>query len=273
MTELEQIRQMCSDIYDITGIKAVFYDGDMGCIYYHPSSMCDFCACVREDPALEAKCLACDREGFIRCRETGALVIYRCHMGLTEVVCPVKDNGAVVGYILFGQLLSRGQTEDVEKNLQTGHYTNRERLLALLEKIPTTEETVIRACARLMTMCAGNMPLKDVLRLRRQSLPSQIEAFIHQNLSRRDLGIGVLCKEFGISRGTLYTVSKAAFGMGITEYIRQLRLRRAMELLQKESWPIYRVADAVGFADPNYLTKVIKASTGLTPRKIQKKDL
>ena len=273
MQALEQIRQMCSDIYDITGIKAVFYDGDMGMIYSHPNSMGAFCSCVRENPGLTEKCLACDREGFSRCRKTEEMVIYRCHMGLTEVVCPVKDNGAVTGYILFGQILSQGQKGSIQKKIETGSYQNKTRLLVLLEEMISTENTVIHACARLMTMCAGNIPLKDILRLRRQSLPARIEVFLRQNLSCRELSIPMLCRQFGISRGTLYTVSKESFGMGVTEYIRQLRVRQAIELLRRERWPLYRIADEVGFSDPNYLAKVIKAETGLTPKKIQKTDL
>jgi AraC-like DNA-binding protein len=273
MQALEQIRQMCTDIYDITGIKAVFYDGDMGMIYSHPNSMGAFCNCVRENPGLTEKCLACDREGFSQCRKTEEMVIYRCHMGLTEVVCPVKDNGAVAGYILFGQILSQGQKGTIQKRIETGSYQNKAHLLVLLEEMIPTEDTVIHACARLMTMCAGNIPLKDFLRLRRRSLPNQLESFIRQNLSYGELSITMLCRQFGISRGTLYTVSKEAFGMGVTEYIRQLRVQRAIELLRREHWPIYRIADEVGFADPNYLAKVIKAETGMTPKKIQKKDL
>lgn len=271
MEALEQIHQMCSDIYDITGIKAVFYDSEMRCIHYHPTSMGVFCNCVREDPVLTMKCLACDREGFSRCRETGDFAIYRCHMGLTEVVCPVKDNGTVVGYILFGQLLSQGEEATVRRNVEDVQSPNRARLLELLKEMPSTEDTVIRACARLMTLCAGNILLKDTLRLRRQSLPVQIEGFIRQNLSCRELSIPIICRQFGISRGTLYTVSKKTFGKGVTEYIRQLRVQQAIDLLRRERWPIYRIADEVGFADPNYLAKVIKAQTGLTPKEFKKR--
>ena len=83
----------------------------------------------------------------------------------------------------------------------------------------------------------------------------------------------MICREFGISRGTLYTISKQVFGKGITEYIRAMRIQRAVELLRQQTWPIYRIADEVGFADPNYLAKVIKAETGKSPREIQKEDL
>lgn len=163
MKVLGQIRQMCSDIYDITGIKTVFYDGDMGIICSHPSTMGAFCTCVRENPEMTDKCLACDREGFSYCHRTGQLLIYQCHMNLTEVVCPVKDNSVVVGYILFGQLLSPGQKEKVRERVLATEHPKRERLLVLLEKMETTEDTVVHACARLMTMCTGNIPLKDVL--------------------------------------------------------------------------------------------------------------
>ena len=92
MKHVEQIKQMCDDIYEITGIKAVFYDADMRCVYFHPGSMGPFCSCIRQDAELTEACLRCDREGFAQCRKTGELVIYQCHMGLTEAVAPVLDN-------------------------------------------------------------------------------------------------------------------------------------------------------------------------------------
>lgn len=273
MKHVEQIKQMCDDIYEITGIKAVFYDADMRCVYFHPGSMGPFCSCIRQDTELTEACLRCDREGFAQCRKTGELVIYQCHMGLTEAVAPVLDNEVVIGYILFGQLLSEGAREKIQENIYQGNYPHKAVLLQALAEMEPTEDSVIKASARLMAMCASYIRLRNILKIRQESLAAHIDEFLSRNLADQSLSIERICREFGISRGTLYTVSKNAFGVGVTEYIRKQRIKRAIRLIRQGGIPIYRVAEEAGFADPNYMAKVIKAETGLTPKKIQKTDL
>lgn len=106
--------------------------------------------------------------------------------------------------------------------------------------------------------------------IRQQSLAAHIDEFLSRHLADQALSIERICREFGISRGTLYTVSKTTFGMGITEYIRSQRIKRAVSLILQGGLPIYRVAEEVGFTDPNYMAKLVKKETGCTPKKLQK---
>lgn len=271
MPNMEQIQEMFADIYDITGIKAVLYDADMRFVYAHPRSMGSFCRCIRRDPHMDSLCRGCDREGFARCRQTGELVIYRCHMGLTEAVAPVIDNDTVIGYILFGQMLSEGSREQIEDKVHQGNFPQKDTLLKALAEMQTTEDRIVKASARLIAMCASNIRLKNILRLRREGLSVRITDYLATHLPESELSIGTLCHEFGISRGTLYAVSKEAFGIGITEYIRHLRLNRAIALIRQGDLPMWRVAEAAGFTDPNYMARCVRQKTGMTPKKLQQK--
>jgi AraC-like DNA-binding protein len=69
--------------------------------------------------------------------------------------------------------------------------------------------------------------------------------------------VDVLCRALGASRGTIYTVSKNAFGMGVSDYIRSRRISAAIALLKVGEMPIYKIAETVGITDANYLTKLI----------------
>ena len=268
MTDSDSLKSLCEDIYDITGIKPVIYDAGMGIVYSHPLSMGQFCRQVRQDPERHKKCLACDRAGFDQCRRTGELCIYRCHMGLTEAAAPIIDRGTVIGYLLFGQLLEEGAEQEIRDKLTRGNFENKAQLLALLEEMEPTQQRIIRASARLMAMCASYIRLQHVLKRQHKDLALSIADHINQNYSQ-ELSIPQLCRQFGISRGTLYTISKNAFGVGITDYIRSCRINAAMELLQSTDLPVCRVAEAVGINDANYLTKLIKKQTGLTPKQLQ----
>lgn len=272
MHQLTQIQQMCDDIYALTGIKAVFYDADMQILYNHPGSMGAFCACLRKEKGITEHCIQCDRAGFAQCRKTGELTIYQCHMGLTEAVSPVIDNETVIGYILFGQLVSQDAKTDIEARLRASNFQNRELLLQYLQEIPPTTDSIIKASARLMSMCASNIHLKTILKIRRAGLPARIDAYISQQLGNPSLSINTICREFGISRGTLYGISKSTFGMGITDYIRSKRLHRAIQLIRMDNLPIYRIAEELGFSDANYMAKLIKKETGSSPKQLQKQN-
>ena len=269
MKNIEIIQSICDDIYNITKIKTVFYDVNMNCILGHPASMGDFCYTLRNDEDTYEKCIKCDRMGFEKCRKSGETVIYKCHMGLTESATPIIDNNTIVGYILFGQLLSDDSRDEVREHILNGDFPNKEKLLSQLESIPSTEKRVIDASARLISMCASYVRLRSILSREQNDISVSIGKYISDNLSSPELSISSICNVFSISRGTLYNISKRAYGMGISEYIRKIRIKKAVELIKEGEAPIYMISEAVGICDPNYLTKLIKEETGLTPKKLR----
>ena len=52
--------------------------------------------------------------------------------------------------------------------------------------------------------------------------------------------------------------------MGISQYVTELKIKKAKELL-KLGYSVNKVAEAVGFLESNYFTKVFKKITGVTP--------
>ncbi len=55
------------------------------------------------------------------------------------------------------------------------------------------------------------------------------------------------------------------FGCCMSTYVRQLRVRRAAQLLQDRRLPAAHVAHAAGFADQAHLCRVFKSAFGVTP--------
>ncbi len=270
MNNIELLKGICNDIYDITGIKAVIYDGDMNLLYSHPLTMGDFCKEVRMHSSLQKKCFECDKKGFDQCKATGKMCIYKCHMGLTEAVTPVYDNETVIGFILFGQMLEKNSESAITEKVKKLSLDNEEKIIDGLKKMEGIEEHIISASARLVSMCASYVSLKNLLNLRRESLRDHITKYISENISEVDLK--KITAEFAISKGTLYNISKSEFNMGISEYIRRVRIKKAITLIKETSLPIYRIAEKVGISDANYLTKIIKKETGKTPRQIKKEN-
>ena len=94
-----------------------------------------------------------------------------------------------------------------------------------------------------------------------------LKRFIDHHLSRPDLGPALLCRQFGLSRATLYRLF-APLG-GVAQHIRGRRLRRACDDLANPAnlhRQISEIAYSWGFNDLSAFARAFKVEFGMTPR-------
>lgn len=82
---------------------------------------------------------------------------------------------------------------------------------------------------------------------------------------QRDIDIEALCSLANMSRRNFFRVFSRTFGITPNQYINDLRLKRAAQLLLTEKIPIYEIAYRCGFCDCNYLCKQFRHRYGKTP--------
>lgn len=58
---------------------------------------------------------------------------------------------------------------------------------------------------------------------------------------------------------------KKVMSVNFGEYLLNIRLERAKELLLSNDWPVSNVAEAAGYSDPSYFAQIFKKKTGITP--------
>ena len=80
-----------------------------------------------------------------------------------------------------------------------------------------------------------------------------------------DLKIDKVCLSVGLSRAQLYRKMKALTGYSMADLIKEVRLKRAQQLLQDKKFQISEVAYMVGFSDPEYFRKSFKSKFGYPP--------
>ena len=73
------------------------------------------------------------------------------------------------------------------------------------------------------------------------------------------------------STGHLARLFHREFGMSFTEYVRELRMQKALDLLVRSQFPIGRVATVVGYRDNSRFSDHFRRQFGLTPRAYRKK--
>ncbi|MBQ8356486.1 MAG: PocR ligand-binding domain-containing protein [Clostridia bacterium] len=263
--DMEEIAELINDLNIVTKIKCVLYDKDFRILHDYKEQMCPFCATVRSDPAALKQCLACDLKGFEASRESKSVCRYRCHMGLTETVTPILCEGEIVGYIMMGQNLMSGDREAVRRRIADLDSRERqEALTAELARMRSIDSRELTAMCDLVDMCASYLRMKKLIKFSQTPIAVSLQDYIEDHLSD-ELDIRTLCREFKVSRSSLYLIASRELGVGITEYIRRVRMERAMELLAESAAPVSHVAEQVGFSDTNYFTKVFKKYAGRTP--------
>ncbi|MDF2188618.1 two-component regulator propeller domain-containing protein [Paraflavitalea sp. CAU 1676] len=98
----------------------------------------------------------------------------------------------------------------------------------------------------------------------------KLMAFIEENLMEPNLQVEELGKVVNMSRTTLYRKLKALTGLSAIEFIRDVRLKRSAQLLQRQEYTVNEVAYMVGFSDVDYFRKCFKQQFGKTPKEFER---
>ena len=69
------LRSLLKDFYNLTGIKTCLFDAQGNELCYYPQKHSSFCAYLRRDEEMNARCERCDREGFAACRALRAQLV------------------------------------------------------------------------------------------------------------------------------------------------------------------------------------------------------
>ena len=93
----------------------------------------------------------------------------------------------------------------------------------------------------------------------------KIIAVIEINISSQDLDVDLICKKVNMSRSVLYKKVKALTGMTIHDIIKNVKLKKAAELIAEKKYTVYEVADMIGYADTKYFSSEFKKKFGVSP--------
>lgn len=270
--DIDQLKDLMDSFYSLLKIRIVVFDDRFEKIAEVPDRDCRFCSILLGDQEAAKECRKADYQAFLRCRETHSAYSYICHAGLTETVVPIQHGNITIGYLMFGQVLLPSDAgaywEEVQARCAKYDIDMGELCSAYREKEQITHEQV-GAASKLLEACASYIWLKRHISQKEDGLLFKIDAYITDNLDK-DLSAGTLCKKFGISRSTLYRVTKKYYASGIYGLIRQLRVNRAKELLQNTDLSVNEVALRSGYTDYNYFIKVFKSMTDFTPVRYKK---
>jgi two-component system response regulator YesN len=96
--------------------------------------------------------------------------------------------------------------------------------------------------------------------------------YLHTHF-REKINIQDVARAVYLSPCHLSKVFKQELGCTIMEFLTKIRIEEAKRMLRDPQYSVIQVANALGFKDPGYFTKVFKRSEGITPSQYREKAI
>lgn len=99
---------------------------------------------------------------------------------------------------------------------------------------------------------------------------AKVMAFMEKNMDNNELVVDDMVSAMALGRTVFFNKMKSLTGLSPVEFIREVRIKRAAQLLQLGTYNITEVTYMVGMNDSRYFSKCFKAVYGMTPTEYKK---
>lgn len=192
-------------------------------------------------------------------------------------LCEKIKQNVNLNYLPVILLTAKTTDESTIKGLDIGAdaYITKPFNIAILHK---TVENLILKHQKMQNIFTGRQGQDDKLdKLEAKSpdekLMERIMKVINDNLSNPELTVDVIVNEVGISRAHLHRKLKELTNQPTRQFIRNIRLKQAAQLLSEKRHSIAEVAQMTGFSNPNNFSTLFKELYGVTPSEYMEQHL
>ncbi len=104
---------------------------------------------------------------------------------------------------------------------------------------------------------------------REQARVQEIQQYIAEHITSPFLSVSTMAEHFGMSQPAFSSYYKKHTGVAPLEYLTQLRINCAKQLLQTTDYTLPEIAEQAGFGSLSSLHRIFKAQTGITPARLR----
>lgn len=105
----------------------------------------------------------------------------------------------------------------------------------------------------------------------KNNIINHVKKYINEHLEDK-LSLNEIAALYSISPSYLSSLFKKYCEIGFSEYITQMKISKAKDLLLKDNYKVYEVSDMLGFESAFYFSKVFKKVTGYSPKEYTQKQ-
>lgn len=98
----------------------------------------------------------------------------------------------------------------------------------------------------------------------------KIKRFINGHFCDSSISLNMIADTIGLTPAYVSKLFKQELGISYVEYITDLRINRARELLENHNYKIYEIAEMTGYTNTNYFISLFKKHVGVPPAEYRK---
>lgn len=153
------------------------------------------------------------------------------------------------------------------------------RIRALLEQrhqmqqwfLNRMEETSLPIQADQTQMALMLSPEQPQIASQDEKFLERIMVVVEQQMDNADFTIDEFAAALNMGRTVFYQKIKTLVGLSPVDFLREMRLKRAMQLVESGQYNVSSIAYMTGFNDPKYFSKCFKKRWGQNPSDLTKK--
>ena len=101
----------------------------------------------------------------------------------------------------------------------------------------------------------------------------KITEIIEENISNEKFGVSDLADKIGMSRSNLLRKVKKLTSLSVSQFIRNVRLEHAKEMMEEGIYAVSQVTYKVGFSSTSYFIKCFREYYGYPPGEVGKREI
>jgi len=180
---------------------------------------------------------------------------------LDEIVHTIKSEPVTIDFIkyIYFDIINTAMKAADEINIKS---SNIEIFINNLNNMGTLDEIYSAVSNFYLKLCDE---VKDAKMSKNLELRDKVIEYINKNYSDSMLSVEGIADYFSVSPSYLSRFMKDHIGYSITDYIHQVRLQKAKELLQNTEKTVAVIAEEVGYNSLHNFSRVFKRYESITP--------
>ena len=150
---------------------------------------------------------------------------------------------------------------------QTYHYSGRKDYLPQIMQLNSAEEIRDWFTDKVMSACRNVVNKREE---RSGDIIRTAKKYIEEHFDK-DISLDDVSRVVNISPYYFSKVFKEASGLNFIEYLTNIRIEKAKNLLENSNLSIKEICVSCGYTDPNYFSRSFKKNVGVTPTEYKEK--
>ena len=260
-----QLKETMKDFCQLTHVRISFFDPiTLKCIIQSGFPYADYCYRLHEQPELDERCNACDRDALTQAKNMpDTLYCRKCYTGLVDYIYPVYYNKVLLGFFMIGQA-----RPDVEDSV---YQQERERIYEqfgmdsrtmhrLYDALPIVNENWMLAAGRFMGSIVQQTFLKSLAGDNNAKLSLRVDLYIRFNYMQ-PITIDTACDFFKVCRSHLCHTIRKDFGTTFNAMLERQRVECVCRSIIKTTDPA-ELSSIAGFSSASSMKRTFQKIIG-----------